>query len=61
MTANEDSSDVVCGDGSPDLAAKAVRLVRRGSILVKPATGRKIGAAEADTALRAVRERNLED
>ena len=61
MTATQIVEDALRGYVPPGIVAKAGRLVQRGPILVQPARGRKISAAEADAALNAVRERDLED
>jgi len=58
MTATQIVEDALRGYVPPGSSEKVGRLVRRGPILVKPARGKKIGAAEADAALNAVRERD---
>ena len=45
----------------PAAAIETGRLVRRGPILVRPANGKLVTLAEANDALNAVRERDLED
>lgn len=45
----------------PPEAVVTGRLVQRGPLLVMPAQGRKVSRAEAEAALNAVRERDLED
>ena len=61
MTATQIVEDALRGYVPPGSTAKVGRLVRRGPILVKPARGKKISSAEADAALNAVRERDLDD
>ena len=61
MSATRIVEDALRAYVPPGTTAKAGRLVRRGPILVKPAQGKKIGQAEADAALDAVREREIED
>jgi len=61
MTSTQIVEDALRGYVPPGSSAKAGQLVRRGPILVKPARGKKVSSAEADTALNAVRERDLED
>jgi hypothetical protein len=61
MTATQIVEDALRGYIPPASTPRVARLVRRGPLLVKPAEGRKISAAEADAALNAVRERDLED
>ena len=61
MTAAQVVEDALRGYIPPGSTAQAGELVRRGPILVKPARGRKIGEAEAEAALNAARERDLED
>ena len=61
MTATQIVEDALRGDVPPGSTEKAGRLVRRGPILVKPAQGQKISAADAEASLRAERERDLGD
>jgi hypothetical protein len=61
MTATQIVEDALRSYVPPGITASAGRLVRRGPILVKPAQGKKISAAEAEAALSAVRERDIED
>jgi hypothetical protein len=61
MTATQIVEDALRGYVPPGTTPKTGRLVQRGPILVKPARGKKISSAEADAALNALRERNLED
>ena len=61
MTATQIVEDALRGYVPPGTTAKAGRLVQRGPILVKAAQAEKISSAEADAALNALRERDLED
>ena len=61
MTATQIVEDALRAYVPPGSAARTGGLVQRGPILVKPARGKKISAAEAEAALNAVRERDLED
>jgi hypothetical protein len=61
MTATQIVEDALRAYVPPKTTPKVGQLQRRGPILVKPAQGRKISSAEADAALNAVRERDLED
>lgn len=61
MTATQVVEDALRGYVPPGVEHKAGRLVRRGSILVRPAHGAKVTFAEAEAALNAVRERDLDD
>lgn len=61
MTATQIVEDALRAYVPPGSTAMVGGLVQRGPILVKPAQGRKISAAEADAALNLVRERDLED
>jgi len=61
MTATQVVEDALRGYVPPGAEHKAGRLVRRGTILVRPAEGAKVAFAEAEAALQAVRERGLDD
>jgi hypothetical protein len=61
MTATQIVEDALRGYVPPGGTGTAGGLVRRGPILVMPAKGEKISAAEAEAELTAVRERDLED
>jgi hypothetical protein len=61
MTATQIVEDALRGYVPPGTTAETGRLVQRGPILVKPAGGEKISSVEADAALNAARERDLED
>jgi len=61
MTATQIVEDALRGYVPPASTTRAGRLIQRGPILVKPAAGGKVSGAEADAALDAVRERDLED
>lgn len=61
MTATQIVEEALRGYVPPGAVASKGGLVRRGPILVKPVRGAKISAAEAEAALNAVRERDLED
>ena len=61
MTATQIVEEALRGYVPPGAAAAVGGLVRRGPLLVKRAVGGSISQAEADAALEAVRERDLED
>ncbi len=61
MTATQVVEDALLGYVPPGATMTAGRLVQRGPILVRPSEGEKITLVEADAALNAVRERNLEN
>ena len=61
MTATQVVEDALRGYVPPGAAMTAGRLAQRGPILVRPSEGEKITLVEADAALNAVRERNLEN
>ncbi len=61
MTATQVVEDALRGYVPPGATMTAGRLVQRGPILVRPSEGEKITLVEADAALNAVRERNLEN
>ncbi len=61
MTATQVVEDALRGYVPPGAAMTAGRLVQRGPILVRPSEGETITLAEADAALNAVRERDLEN
>jgi hypothetical protein len=61
MTATQVVEEALRSYAPPGAASETGRLVRRGPILVRPADGKLVTLAEADTALNAVRERDLED
>jgi hypothetical protein len=61
MTATQIVEDALRGYVPPGVEHKVGRLVRRGPILVRSADGAKIPFTEAEAALNAVRERNLDD
>lgn len=61
MTATQIVEDALRGYVPPSSTPKVGHLVQRGSILVKPKTSGTVSADEADEALNAVRERDLED
>lgn len=57
MTATQIVEEALRGYVPPSAATGPGRLVRRGPILVRRATGTAVSQAEADAALQAVRER----
>ena len=61
MTASEVVEDALRGYVPPGHPANTGRLVRRGALLVRQATGKRISLAEANEALERSRERDLED
>lgn len=61
MTATQVVEEALRGYAPPAGAVTAGQLVRRGPILVRPATDRAISHAEAEAALNAVRGRDLAD
>lgn len=61
MTATQIVEDALRGYIPPATTARTGGLVQRGPILVKPAKGKTIRAEDADAALNAVRERDLDD
>ncbi len=61
MTATQVVEDALRGYVPPGVEHKTGRLVRRGPILVRAADGAKVPFAEAEEALNAVRERDLDD
>ncbi len=61
MTATQIVEEALRGYVPPSEAGKVGRLVAKGPLLVLPAQGKKISQAEADAALSATRERDLED
>lgn len=61
MTATQIVEEALRAYVPPGSTAQAGGLVRKGAILVQPAAGRTISAAEADAALDAARERDRED
>lgn len=61
MTATQVVEEALRGYVPPGAAMTTGRLVQRGPILVRPSEGEKITLGEADAALNAVRERDLEN
>lgn len=61
MTASEVVEDALRGYVPPGVPANTGRLVRRGSLLMRPATGKTISLEEANEALEQGRERDLGD
>jgi hypothetical protein len=61
MTASEVIEDALRGYVPPGLPANTGKLVRRGALLVRPSTGKRISLEEANEALDRSRERDLED
>ena len=61
MTATQVVEEALRGYVPPGAAMTTGRLVQRGPILVRPSEGETITLAEADAALNAARERDLED
>ena len=61
MTATQVVEDALRGYVPPGTATAAGRLVQRGPILVRPAEGKTISLGEAEAALNAVREGELDD
>ena len=61
MTATQVVEDALRGYVPPGAERQVGRLVRRGPILVRPADGAKVPFVEAEAALNAVRERDLDD
>jgi len=59
MTATEIVEDALRGYVAPATPTRVGRLVRRGPVLVMPASGRKVSLREANAALDAVRERDV--
>jgi len=61
MTASEVIEDALRGYVPPGVPANTGKLVRRGALLVRPATGKSISLEEANDALDRSRERDLGD
>ena len=61
MTATQVVEDALRSYVPPGAAMATGRLVQRGPILVRPAEGRTISLGEAEAALNAVREGELDD
>jgi hypothetical protein len=61
MTATQVVEDALRGYVPPGGEHEIGRLVRRGSILVRPSDGATVAFAEAEAALNAARERDLDD
>jgi len=61
MTATQVVEEALRNYAPAGVAVETGRLVRRGPILVRPADGKGVTLAEANDALNAVRERDLED
>jgi hypothetical protein len=61
MTATQVVEDALRGYVPPGAARETGRLVRRGSILVRPSDGVAVAFAEAEAALNAARERDLDE
>jgi len=61
MTASEVIEDALRGYVPPGVPANTGKLVRRGVLLVHPATGKSISLEEANDALDRSRERDLGD
>ena len=61
MTASEVIEDALRGYVPPGLPANTGKLVRRGTLLMRPATGKTISLEEANDALERSREHDLED
>jgi len=61
MTATQVVEEALRSYAPPGAAKEIGGLVRRGPILVRPANGQRITQREADEALSAARERDLED
>ena len=59
MTATQVVEDALRGYVPPASPAKVRGLVRRGPVLVCPASGKKVSLREANAALDAARERGL--
>ena len=59
MTATQVVEDALRGYVPPAATVRVGRLVRRGPVLVMPASGRKVSLKEANAALDAVRERDV--
>jgi len=58
MTATQIVEDALRGYVPPAAAAKVGKLVRHGSILVRPAGGSRVSLKKANAALEATRERD---
>jgi hypothetical protein len=61
MTATQVVEDALRGYVPPSAENKVGRLVRRGSILVRPSDGAKVAVAEAEAALNAAREGDFDN
>jgi hypothetical protein len=61
MTATQVVEDALRGYVPPGSADKVGCLVRRGPILVRPSEGARVTFADAEAALNASRERDLDD
>ena len=61
MTASEVVEDALRGYVPPGVPANTGKLVRRGALLIRPATGKTISLEEANDALERSRERDLDD
>jgi hypothetical protein len=61
MTATQVVEDALRGYVPPGAERTLGRLVRRGPILVRPSDGHTVAFTEAEAALNAARERNLDD
>jgi hypothetical protein len=61
MTASEVVEDALRGYVPPGVPANTGKLVRRGALLVRPATGRTVSLDSANEALDRSRERDLGD
>jgi hypothetical protein len=61
MTATQVVEDALRGYVPSGAQSQTGRLVRRGSILVRPADGATVTFAEAEAALNAAREGDLDD
>ena len=61
MTASEVVEDALRGYVPPGVPANTGKLVRRGTLLMRPATGKTISLEEANDALERSRERDLDD
>ena len=59
MTTTEVVEEALRGYVPPAATARSGRLVRRGPVLVMPASGGKVSLKEANAALDAVRERDV--
>ena len=61
MTASEVIEDALRGYVPPGVPANTGKLVRRGSLLVRPSSGKPVSLESANEALDRSRERDIDD